>query len=394
MNALAARNRPKRAVLLSMLLLVCFSGASLAAGPGGLSFTPVAAGNDAAATEIKLPKGFQAQVVIRPGDPTADDPYFSTNPDMNVLDPSERFLFTSHEIFDISRAAKSGSLTRTDLKTGVTVTLMKGRRAADGLKWTPWGTLLLGEEFSQGGIWEVNPWSGAHERRDLLGNFAHEGIAIAADGSVYLADEYEKGAVYKFVPKSPHTMDSLVEGQLFVLTAKDGWVSINDPAQARDEALEKGAQTFNRPEDMEIGPDGKVYVTITGEHRVIAIDDSGTSPRVSDYVTAGLNAAKGTFSWPDNLAFDPQGNLYILEDLPGGEMKAQNVTDDVWVATPDRNGDGLADGVYRFAAWASSAVEPSGAVFSADGKTMYINRLEASDATQGAVLKITGFMSK
>lgn len=80
--------------------------------------------------------------------------------------------------------------------------------------------------------------------------------------------------------------------------------------------------------------------------------------------------------------------------MPGKEMKAQNVTDDVWVATPDRNGDGRADGVYRFAAWASSAVEPSGAVFSADGKTMCINRLEGSEHSQGAVLKITGFAGK
>lgn len=250
--------------LASGALALILAGVSLAAGPGGLYFTPVPAGNDAAATEIKLPQGFQAQVIIRPGDPTADEPYYSTNPDMNAPDPSGRFLFTSHEIFDPHRAAKSISLTRTDLQTGVTVSLLAGRRAADGLKWTPWGTLLLGEEFSQGGIWELNPWSGAHERRDLLGNFAHEGIALAADGTVYLADEDKKGAIYKFVPLHPNTVKSLAEGQLYVMKAGEGWVAIKDPAEARKEALEKGATTYNRPEDMEIGPDGRVYVAITG----------------------------------------------------------------------------------------------------------------------------------
>ncbi|MFN3369722.1 MAG: hypothetical protein ACK4ZX_10085, partial [Thermus sp.] len=111
-----------------------------------LGFVPVARSNDAAATEIVLPPGFRKKLLIRPGDPTADGTGYATNPDMNVLDPEETHLFTAHEIFDPVRAAASCSLTRTELESGTTVCLVYGRRAADGLKWTPWGTLLLGEE--------------------------------------------------------------------------------------------------------------------------------------------------------------------------------------------------------------------------------------------------------
>lgn len=262
-----------------------------------LGFVPVAGPNPLPATEIQLPPGFKARVIVKPGDPIAGGAY-ATNPDMNVLDPTGRYLFTSHEIFDAATAAVSGSLTRTDLQTGETVTLVSGRRAADGLKWTPWGTLLLGEEYPAGGIWEVNPWSGAHERRHLLGTFSHEGIAIAKDGTVYLGDEYSQGAIYKFVPRRPLTRRSLTEGTLYALKAGEGWIRIDDPAGARAEAIAKGATLFNRPEDIEIRK-GTIYVAITGEHRVIAIEDEDGEPEVRDFVKAGANVAADQFQMPD-----------------------------------------------------------------------------------------------
>ncbi len=197
----AAGRRRAATGLVAFALALAPAGAGLAADH---RFTPVGSGNPASAGEIRLPPGFESRVIIRPGDPmlhTLSGTFgqYPTNPDMNALDPSGRYLFTSYEVFDPHAAARSGSLTRTDLVTGETVVLVSGRRAADGLKWTPWGTLLLGEEYPGGGVWEVNPWTGEHQRRDLLGTFAHEGIAVARDGTVYLGDEDKRGAIYKFV---------------------------------------------------------------------------------------------------------------------------------------------------------------------------------------------------
>lgn len=86
-----------------------------------------------------------------------------------------------------------------------------------------------------------------------------------------------------------------------------------------------------------------------------------------DFVRAGVNVPADRFQMPDNLAFDARGNLFILEDMSGSLMRSLNRNDDVWAALPDEDGDGLSDGVYRFAAWAPGTTEPSGAVFSPDG---------------------------
>ena len=157
---------------------------------------------------------------------------------------------------------------------------------------------------------------------------------------------------------------------------------------AAGEAIAKGGGIFNRPEDMELGPDGRIYVAITAEHRVIVLDDSGSVPVISDYVHADM--AGGDFAYPDNLAFNPQGHLYITEDLSFWRMLFRYRTNNVWVALPDSDGDGHADGAYRFAAWAPSATEPSGLQFSADGKRLYVNSL-GHGAAKGAVMVITGF---
>ncbi len=98
------------------------------------------------------------------------------------------------------------------------------------------------------------------------------------------------------LPARPGTADGLTEGKLYALKAGEGWLEIADPANARKEAIEKGATLFNRPEDMEIDAQGRIYVAITGEHRVIVLDDSGPKPRVWDFVKAGVNVPAGDFS--------------------------------------------------------------------------------------------------
>ena len=93
-----------------------------------------------------------------------------------------------------------------------------------------------------------------------------------------------------------------------------------------------GATGYGRPEDVEIATssgtsrDGinTLYVAITSEHRVLAIDlaPNGENDRgdestayVYDYVRIGLNTTS-EFEMPDNLMLDHAGNLYIAED-PG-----------------------------------------------------------------------------
>lgn len=337
--------------------------------------------NSVLENNIRLPDGFSYKIISDYSDHTQP----ITRPDMNVLSADGKFIFTSHEIFDKKVSASSPSLTKTELSTGKTRVLITGLHAADALKWTPWNTLLLGQEYAEGLIYEVNPENGKHIKRPLLGMFAHEGIAITQNGIVYMADEFQQGAIYKFISNNPLTTDALQSGTLYSLS-QTGWIKIDDPTKARQESINNGAMLFKRPEDMEVGPNGRIYIAITKEHRVIRIDDSGKKPVVTEYISADAG-----IHYPDNLVFHPNGDLYILQDIPKHLQYLKMHTNSVWVAYPDRNNDDHSDNIKLFASWAPVNSEPSGAIFSHDGHIMYINSLEGDSDATGAILKITGF---
>src|SRR5206468_11345016 len=99
--------------------------------------------------------------------------------------------------------ATNGQVTVTDLESGVTRVLAQRAdwNRLDGTVWTPWGTLLTGEELRRGRtpfgpdpmapqalaglIYEIDPVSGASLARPALGARAHEGIRLDAEGNVY-----------------------------------------------------------------------------------------------------------------------------------------------------------------------------------------------------------------
>ncbi len=332
-----------------------------------------------------LPQGFTATKLISAGDPTASGQPLPGEGDMITLDPGERYLFTVHE------TKTNAALTRLDLQTGVAEVIAQNPAWSrmDPVKWTPWGTLVIGEEYAGGRIYEVHPWTGEYWSRDSLGTFAHEGIAFGPDGSVYLGDENGDGAIYKFVPAS---YGNLREGTLYALKDGEGWIRIENPAMAAAEAKAKGATLFNRPEDMEVGPDGNVYVTVTATHQVLRFAP-GDRPQVQVFVQGGP-VGQNDFNWPDNLAFDTKGNLYIAEDIPDNEKLQYQQQDDIWVALPDRDGDGKSDGIFRFASLSTSQGaaygaqnEPTGIYFNRDGSRLYLNQQHADNP----LWVITGF---
>ena len=78
-----------------------------------------------------------------------------------------------------------------DLKTGVTKILTQdpGYRRLDGIRWTPWGTLLFAEEATGGRLFEAfiyrkDPTKATEvKERRALGILAHEGIEALGDGT-------------------------------------------------------------------------------------------------------------------------------------------------------------------------------------------------------------------
>jgi hypothetical protein len=285
--------------------------------------------------------------------------------------------------------------------------------------WTPWGTLLVGEETNAaskpdpdypaakaGLVYELFPSASDPSvldrivARPAIGSKSHEGMRFDKQGNLYSISERNPGYIYKFVPDRGGDLSS---GQLFVLkvTAPTGdrtggatWIPLDraavqvDASAAGDAA---GATGYNRPEDVEMssstgnarGGANRLFVAVTGQanpadNRIIAIDlrepgggSQHSTAFVYDYVRIGLNTTS-EFEMPDNLALDRSGNLYIAED-PGGSSASKTRGDDIWVATPAGGYNQPAESVVRFATLTDCDAEPTGLYFALHGNTLYVN---------------------
>lgn len=340
-----------------------------------------------------IPEGFSQELVA---DESVIDIYAGADDltDMNTVNETGqhagRYLYRTHEV------GANGALSVVDLETGAAKVLAQdaGWRRLDGLRWTPWGTLLFAEETSGGRLFEAfldpkDPTAVVRvEVREELGILRHEGIEALADGTVFVIDELNGGSIYKFVPT---TRGDLSHGQLYALQLTDltpaeqlwssgtvedkvgafEWVALDMEQVVVDAdaaANAAGATEFGRPEDVEV-IGRTLYVANTSEDRVVAIDLA--EEVLTPFVQAGRNvpvensgASLTGFNNPDNLAQGPDGRLWIVED---------NFLSDVWVAGRDNDDDGSADAVDQFASLVDTGAEISGIYFGKDPKALFLN---------------------
>ncbi|MGZ5373930.1 MAG: alkaline phosphatase PhoX [Aeromicrobium sp.] len=381
---------------LSLSILFSLAPASHASG-GPTDFDPISGSAYGQASSdwtvpYVVPKGFTQTMVqdesvldVYPG---VDDLH-----DMNTQNETGRqagrYLYNPYEV------DANGAVAVTDLKTGVAKVIAQRAdwNRLDGIRWTPWGTLLVTEEAAGGNVHELflDPKDLTKvvriEERKKLGAQRHEGIDVAKDGSVFVIDELNGGSVYKFVPT--HRGD-LSDGQLYALkltglsdadqnwdesTFSDkvgafDWVALDmdqvtlDADQASDAV---DATEFGRPEDVEIIGQ-TLYVANTSEDRVVSINLS--KKVLASFVQAGVNVpvedqASGItgLNNPDNLAEGPDGALWIAED---------NKFSDIYRAGKDRNRDGSSDSVELFASLKDQGAETTGIYFGKDPKDLFV----------------------
>jgi hypothetical protein len=392
---------------------------------GGFGFKPLKTSADAAewnpAAPWKLPKGFSQAIV---SDEVALNIYDNGRDDwhdMNTVNETGkeagRYLYRTHEVRGVP---EGGAISVVDLETGKTKILAQDVSwdALDGIRWTPWGTLVFAEEITGGRFLEIfldpNDPSTVLEvvDRPAVGRLAHEGIDIDNDGNIYVVDEHRGrssgcngvvpcgGGVYKFVPDNAGDLSS---GSLYVLkvTGPDGtgqgeWVGPIDASVARESGTNFGGQSYQRPEDLEI-IGNTLYVAITEgprdetgrelyEGRVIALNLN--TMKVTNFVKADVNVPveigkpgeeghQSGFDSVDNLAETPDGRLMMIED---------NKPSDIWVAGKETNKYGAAKRVSLFASLTDPGAEGTGIYFSPfDSKTLYVNvqhsAAEDGDAT-------------
>ncbi|MEO6095167.1 MAG: alkaline phosphatase PhoX [Fibrobacteria bacterium] len=201
------------------------------------------------------------------------------------------------------------SVQRIDLKTGAVVTLLRGLSGCDGIRTTPWNTLVAAEETNDGGFYEfLDPvhtenltvldrstgeiakpdgsLSTLVRKQKAMPVISYEGIGLTPKGVFYGGDELrpgtgtndkDGGAMFKFVPAIPYAgggigsleQSPLASGRVYALqvscvgnTQQTGqgcevgngaWVEVA-AATARGDAYTAGATGYYRPEDGHLDP--------------------------------------------------------------------------------------------------------------------------------------------
>ena len=240
-------------------------------------------------------------------------------PDMLLLSRDEKLLYVTCET---NANMLAPSLARVDLEKRTNDILILGLARADGLKMDSSGNLWLGEETPDGLVIRItSPDSfppGQRLDRDRLvsshpditpilhaGRFSHEGLAFSKNGEfLYLADEWIEGCLYRM---------SIASGGLEVLHKKKGWLKINTPNEARFKAEVLHGRLFQRLEDMETLPDGRILMAETGskasQGRIWILDDRGESPQITVYLE------NSEIFHPDNIEWDRKRSwLWITDD--------------------------------------------------------------------------------
>ncbi|MBI3134071.1 MAG: DUF839 domain-containing protein [Bacteroidetes bacterium] len=380
---------------------------------------------------LKLPCSHTFQLILKEGQVLSDGTslpgsadfaaYFETSPDTGILMLNHEIIagYVTRHSLTFDQAQQLWSVNSSGYVNFADV-VGTYRPCSGGI--TPWGTLFSGEELvtaadanadaylDAGWLFEVDPitgmlpdpdGNGVKDKNWAMGRMVHENVCFSSDSltAYFGADQTSTGYLYKFVADTKTDFSS---GTLYVLKktsllAPTGdWIQVpNTTPDERDSvsnyATAIGATNFNRIEDVEIGPDGKIYFAATANGRIYRLADQDTTVAgFETYVnnqiyTVQTVSGPASFTWgagTDNLCFDHDGNLWALQDNAFGYILV--VGSDHTMANPK----------IRIFGQSPAGSEPTGINFSPDGNYLFLslqhpttsNTLVNSDAAENNVV--------
>ncbi len=282
-----------------------------------------------------------------------------------------------------------------------------------------------------GWVVEIDPFDKSYlKKHTALGRFSHENTAmgLTADGRVvvYMGDDKKDACVYKFVSKGKFDKSKgransalLESGTLYVANLKSGkWVPVtieevlkvlgNEKFKApagvsakRQDLLNKyktqadvvvncaeaallvGGTPTDRPEDIEISPfDNTVFISHTNNDlhgnihgHITRIFESGNDlgSLEFDFEIFAAGGRQSGFSSPDNLAFDSNGNLWVVTDISSGSQNKgvhkAFMNNGLFVIPTSGRDKGVA---YQFASGPVES-EMTGPFFTPDEQTLFLS---------------------
>ncbi len=190
------------------------------------------------------------------------------------------------------------------------------------------------------------------------------GLALAADGSIYIAD-YGNQRIRKITP----------DGMIWAIAGNGtkGFSGDDGPATAAQ---------INNPNSMAVAADGTLYVSDLGNGRIRKIMTNGIITTVAGNGTYGYAGDGGPAIQAElripSVAISPDGVLYIADY---GNQRIRRVTADGVIATVAGNGtvgsagDGTAATLAQLSSPTGAAVDGAGNLYIADDKNDRIRRV-------------------
>jgi sugar lactone lactonase YvrE len=217
---------------------------------------------------------------------------------------------------------------------------------------------------------------------------APTGVAVAADGTIYVADS-DNHVIRRIQNNCPTCTVSTYAGRM----GDPGWVDSDDPHRAK----------FDRPMAIALDGSGNLYVAEMFGNRIRKIAQGSGS--VTTYAGNGdygiVDAAVGTdarFGYPSALAAAPTGEVYVFDGgtqylrriSPSGSHPVDTVAGKPYASYGYADGSGSD---ARFRAQSGMAVGPAGEIYLADSANFRIRKIilgSSIDTTRVTTIAGTG----
>ena len=234
-------------------------------------------------------------------------------PNKMALSSGKDWLYISGERSQYSSEAGVIAIRLSSSRTHI---LVQGMRNANGIRLAPDGSLWIAEDDPKGVVWRMaEPDQFPSDQRvdpveltssyvslapfNSAGQFHHRAIAFSADGRfAYLADASAAGSLFRLELKSR---------TLAVYHSEKGWLAVN-PDEATGSALTLGARAFAGIHDIERLPDGTLLLAESGSGHILQLHDDGKRPRIEPWLD------NPSLSHPDDMSWDSARHWLWITD--------------------------------------------------------------------------------